>query len=64
MLFGLTNAPITSMNPIDERFKPYLDKFVVVFIHDILIYSKNRDKDISHLRIVIQTLREHDLYGN
>jgi len=63
MPFGLTNAPLGFVNLMNRVFKPYLDEFVVVFIDDIVIYSKNRDEHTTHLRIVLQTLREHELYG-
>ena len=46
------------MNLMDRVFSPYLDKFVIVFIHDILIYSKNWEEHAEHLRIVLQILRE------
>jgi len=64
MPFGLTNGPATFMNHMNRVFRPYLDKFVVVFTYDILIYSKKRDEHTAHLRTVFQTLRERQLYGN
>ncbi|KAL4274070.1 hypothetical protein GQ457_13G013940 [Hibiscus cannabinus] len=63
MPFGLTNAPAAFMDSMNRVFKPYLDKFVVVFIDDILIYSRNKDDHAEHLRIVLQTLRECQLYA-
>jgi len=63
MPFGLTNAPIAFMDLINRVFRLYLDKFVVVFIDDNLIYSKDRDEHVDHLRMVLQILREHQLYG-
>ncbi|KAL4367743.1 hypothetical protein GQ457_05G022050 [Hibiscus cannabinus] len=63
MPFGLTNAPAAFMDLMNRVFKPYLDKFVVVFIDDILIYSHNKDDHAEHLRIVLQTLRECQLYA-
>ncbi|KAL4351797.1 hypothetical protein GQ457_06G011370 [Hibiscus cannabinus] len=63
MPFGLTNAPAAFMDLMNRVFKPYLDKFVVVFIDDILIYSRNKDDHAKHLQIVLQTLRECQLYA-
>jgi len=63
MPFGMTNAPVTFIYLMNRVFKPYLDKFVVVFRDDILTYSKDRDEHTIHLRTVLQTLREHQLYG-
>jgi hypothetical protein len=60
---GLTNAPAIFMNLMNKIFMPYLDKFVIVFIDDILVYSKDEAKHAEHLRIVLQTLREHQLYA-
>ena len=62
MPFGLTNAPAVFMNLMNRVFQPYLDQFVVVFIDDILIYSKSLEKHEQHLRVVLQTLRDHKLY--
>eukprot|EP00253_Pinus_taeda_P017918 PITA_17918 len=61
--FGLTNAPATFMCLMNSVFHQYLDKFVLIFIDDILIYSRNIKEHEEHLRIVLQTLREHQLYG-
>jgi len=63
MSFGLTNAPAHFMYLMNSMFMPELDKFVVVFIDDILIYSKNEEEHAEHLRIVLQRLREHKLYA-
>ena len=63
MSFGLTNAPAHFMYLMNSVFMPELDKFVVVFIDDILIYSKNEEEHTEHLRIVLQRLREHKLYA-
>jgi len=63
--FGLTNAPVTFMGLMNRVFRPYLYKFVVVFIDDILVYSKdNSEWHATHLRTILQTLRECQLYGN
>ena len=62
MSFGLTNAPAFFMYLMNLVFMPELDKFVVVFIDDILIYSKNQEEHALHLRIVLARLREHKLY--
>ncbi|WVZ63662.1 hypothetical protein U9M48_013276 [Paspalum notatum var. saurae] len=63
MSFGLTNAPPYFMNLMNKVFMEYLDKFVVVFIDDILIYSKTEEEHEEHLRLVLQKLREHKLYA-
>ncbi|XP_027155044.1 uncharacterized protein LOC113755186, partial [Coffea eugenioides] len=63
MPFGLTNAPAAFMDLMHRVFKPYLDQFVVVFIDDILVYSKTREDHEQHLRLVLQTLKDHQLYA-
>ena len=63
MPFGLTNAPVAFMDLMNRVFRPYPDKFVVVFIDDILIYSKDKEEHGKHLRTVLQILREHQLYA-
>jgi hypothetical protein len=63
MSFGLTNAPAYFMYLMNSVFMPELDKFVVVFIDDILIYSKNNEDHANHIRIVLQRLRDHRLYA-
>jgi hypothetical protein len=57
--FGLTNAPSIFMNLMNNIFMKYLENFVVVFIDDILIYSKDKEEHAKHLKIVLQILREH-----
>ena len=63
MPFGLTNAPTAFMDLMNRIFRPYLGQFVIVFMDDILIYSGSREEHAEHLRIVLQTLREHRLYA-
>ncbi|KAK2403898.1 putative mitochondrial protein [Trifolium repens] len=63
MPFGLTNAPAIFMDYMNRIFQPYLDKFVVIFIDDILIYSKDSEEHAEHLRIVLEVLREKQLYA-
>jgi hypothetical protein len=63
MSFGLTNAPAFFMNLMNSVFMDYLDKFVVVFIDDILIYSQSEEEHVDHLKMVLQRLREHQLYA-
>jgi hypothetical protein len=63
MSFGLMNAPAHFMYLMNSMFMPELDQFVVVFIDDILVYSKSSEEHEDHLRIVLQWLREHQLYA-
>ena len=63
MPFGLTNALAAFMDLIHRVFQPYLDQFVVVFVDDILIYSQLEWEHEGHLRIVLQLLRDHQLYA-
>ena len=63
MPFGLTNAPTTFMDLMNRVFRPYVDQFVVVFIDDILVYSKDAQEHEQHLRIVMEALREKKLYA-
>lgn len=61
--FGLTNALTTFMCLMNNVLSKFLDKFVLVFIDDIIIYSKNREDHEEHLRLVLQVLREQQLYA-
>ncbi|KAL0549215.1 hypothetical protein IC582_013696 [Cucumis melo] len=63
MSFGLTNAPAVFMDLMNRVFREFLDTFVIVFIDDILIYSKTEAEHEEHLRIVLQTLRDNKLYA-
>ena len=63
MPFGLTNAPTAFMDLMHRVFQPYLDQFVVVFVDEILIYSQSEWEHEYHLRIVLQLLRDHQLYA-
>jgi hypothetical protein len=63
MSFGLTNAPAYFMYLMNSVFMPELDKFIVVFIDDILIYSKNLEDHVGHLHFVLQRLRDHHFYA-
>ena len=63
MPFGLTNAPTTFMALMNRIFKPYLDRLVVVFIDDILVYLRTPEEHASHLREVLEVLRKNELYA-
>ncbi|GJZ86387.1 putative reverse transcriptase domain-containing protein [Tanacetum coccineum] len=63
MPFGLTNAPAVFMDLMNRVCKPYLDKFVIVFIDDILIYSKNKEEHGKHLKTILNLLRSEKLYA-
>ena len=63
MLFGLTNAPATFMDPMNRVFLNYLDIFVIVLIDDILVYQKNESDHMVHLRVMLQVLKEHQLFA-
>ena len=63
MPFGFTNAPVAFMDLMNRVFQLYLDRFVTIFIDDILVYSGSPKEHSEHLRIVLQTLRERQLYA-
>ena len=63
MSFGLTNAPMTFMNLMNRVFRSYVDRFIVVFIENILVYSKDREDHDTHLQVVLETLRREQLYA-
>nr|GEU73711.1 putative reverse transcriptase domain-containing protein [Tanacetum cinerariifolium] len=63
MSFGLTNAPAVFMDLMNRVCKPYLNKFIIVFIDDILIYSRNEEEHANHLRIILELLRKEKFQG-
>ena len=63
MPFRLTNAPAVFINTMNRIFREYLDKFVVTFIDDILIYSRTEEEHLEHLRIELERLRKEKLYA-
>lgn len=64
MLFGLTNAPATFQSTMNQVFKPYLRKFVLVFFDDILVYSEGWDEHLGHLEEILQVLQNHGFVAN
>ena len=63
MSFGITNAHVAFMDLMNRVFKQYLDLFVIVFIDDILIYSRSEEEHASYLRVVLQTLKDRQLFA-
>jgi hypothetical protein len=63
MSFGLTNAPASFLYLMNKVFMEYLDKFVLVFIDDILVFSRTEEEHEVHLRLVLEKLRAHQLYA-
>ena len=63
MLFGLTNSLAAFMDRMNRVFRSYLDSFVIVFIDEFLVYSKNESEYVDHLRVVLQVLKEHQLFA-
>ena len=63
MPFGLTNAPVAIMDLMHRVFQPYLNQFIVVFVDNVLIYFKSEKEHEGHLRIMLQVLRDHQLYA-
>ena len=64
LCFGLTNAPGTFQNIMNNVLKDVIGKFVLVYLDDIIVYSKNQKEHYKHLEVVVQLLREHQLYAN
>jgi hypothetical protein len=63
MSFGLTNAPVVFQHLMNDIFQEYMDEFVIIYLDDILIFSKNQENHDKHVRLVLVTLREHGLYA-
>ncbi|GKA84343.1 putative reverse transcriptase domain-containing protein, partial [Tanacetum coccineum] len=64
MPFGLTNSHVVFMDLMNRVCKPYLDKFVIMFIDDILVYSKDEEEHVKHLKIILELLKKERLYAN
>ena len=64
MPFGLTNVPAAFMDLMHSVFQPYLDQFIIIFVNDILIYSKSEEEHEDHFKVVLQVLRDHQLYAS
>ena len=62
MPFRLTNAPAAFMDLMHRVFQPYIDQFIVVFVDDILVFSQSKEEHEDHLRVILQILRDHQLY--
>lgn len=60
--FGLTSAPATAQRLMNDIFRHHLDKFIIIYLDDILVYSKTLDEHVEHLRLVLKLLRQHQLY--
>nr|GFC93903.1 putative reverse transcriptase domain-containing protein [Tanacetum cinerariifolium] len=63
MSFGLSNVPAVFMDLMNRVYKPYLDKFMIVFIEDILIYSKNKEEHGEHMKTILKLLKDEKLYA-